>query len=158
MKFFEGLLSYEIVLLVMGVILFLFMLVIMVVFVVKQRPIRSLVVFFLLPVVMIGFPSIEKIKFGNVIDIIKDKSDVLAQNPQNKEVRSVLEAELAKIDEKRISRQQTEMIIAKANIAIATSYDASGNRAEAIRRTDKALKIKPELESAKRLKDTLGEQ
>jgi hypothetical protein len=95
MKFLEGLYSYEVMLLVLGALLFVVTLFAFVVFVMRGRPFARLLWFFLLAIIMIGYPSIRSIEFSNgVIKIEKDTHD-LQQDPTNKTVRDALAGEVA---------------------------------------------------------------
>jgi len=65
---FEGLYSYEIVMLVLGAVLFVVLLGLLVYNVIKQRKYGGLLVFFLATIPMIGYPSVQSIKFGKGLD------------------------------------------------------------------------------------------
>jgi len=80
---FDGLHLYEIVLLVLGALFFLLLVVTLIVFVIKNRSIKPLLFFFLISVLMMGFPAVSKVKFdkdGVEIDKITRE---LADNPSN---------------------------------------------------------------------------
>src|SRR5437870_13652772 len=87
----EGLQFYEVVLLGLGVVFFFVLVVILVVLVSQNRNIKPLFLFFVVPVLMIGFPAISKIKFDqNGLELDKT-TRALIQNPSNVAIKAKLE-------------------------------------------------------------------
>lgn len=66
MSFFEritdGLRLYEVVLLMMGSIMFLVLVVMLVIYASQRRPLKPLLIFFAVPVLMLVWPSVQKLK------------------------------------------------------------------------------------------------
>ncbi len=94
MNVFDGLHLYEIVLLVLGVILFLVLLVALIIFLIQGRSIKSLLLFFVVSVLMIGFPSVTKFKFdkdGVEIDKLAARAEAVLGTP-NKAVGTLNQA------------------------------------------------------------------
>jgi hypothetical protein len=91
MSFFEkitdGLRLYEVILLMMGVIFFLALVIIFIVYAAQQRPLKPLFMFFAVPVLMLVWPSIAKIKIDGEGADIQTKIAAVEQNPteENKE-------------------------------------------------------------------------
>lgn len=87
MKLFQGLHPYESVLLVLGTVLFAVLAFALVWYIVKEKKITALLPFFLLPVIMIGYPSIESISYDKgkltfdkiLAEVEKNPSDVSAR-------------------------------------------------------------------------------
>src|ERR1700739_2443621 len=97
MNLFDGLYPYEIVLLLLGVILFFVLVVILNVLVRQGRSIAPLLLFFIVPVLMIGFPAISKVKFDrNGVEIDKAAA-ALARNPSDGSAKTKLERLVAEI-------------------------------------------------------------
>lgn len=82
----------EIVLMIMGVIIFLVLIFLLIWSVIKKRDIKFLLPFFLIPIIMVGFPSIKSIKWGNgQLEIVKLTAK-LSENPHDPEVRDNLDS------------------------------------------------------------------
>src|SRR5204863_2075223 len=89
---FEGLEGYEVVMLVLGALTFVLLMALTVFLTLRKRSIKQLVMLFPMPIIMMGFPGISKIKFeGNLIDI-ETKTKAVEKNPNDTKAR----AELAK--------------------------------------------------------------
>ena len=90
MRFFDGLYSYEIVLLALGTLMFLVLLFAFVYSLVKKQALGRLFGFFLFPILMIGFPVVSSIKLmNNLIEITKATRE-LEQQPTDKSAREDL--------------------------------------------------------------------
>ena len=57
---FDGLHSYEVVLMVLGIVMFVMLAAVMFLYVYRERKLTALLPFFMLPVVMIGFPASKR--------------------------------------------------------------------------------------------------
>jgi hypothetical protein len=125
MHLFEGLLSYEIVLLVLGVLLFLALLFLLIFCVITKRSYVGIVPLFLVCIIMLGFPSIQKIKFDNGVLEIEKLTKKVEQNPTNVEAKRELEAKLQKIEGKEISNPSTLRILEKAYTVVGDSPKAN---------------------------------
>ena len=137
MKFFDGLYSYEIVLLVLGALLFVVVLFAFVVLVMRGRPFAKLLGFFVIPIVMIGFPSIKFIEFSKgVIKVEKDTHD-LQHDPTNKTLRDALANEVASLSPRPSTDPKVITTIARAQIAL-------GRNEEARATVNKALQLAPQ--------------
>ena len=79
MSIFQGLYGYEQVMLGLGILLFLVLLFILLRCVVKDKPWGKVAGFFLLPILMIGFPSIQKLSYGlsPLVDVIEVTKKVI---------------------------------------------------------------------------------
>jgi len=65
LKTIDGLYFHELVLLVLGILLFIAILVLLIIFAIQKRPLKELVIFLFVSVIMIGYPSIQKIVYDN---------------------------------------------------------------------------------------------
>jgi hypothetical protein len=84
MAIFEGLFPFEIVLLVLGVVLFLVLLALLVFSVISKQNIKVYALLLPIPIVMIGWPGIQKIKIDrDGIEIDRLVSE-LRNEPNNK--------------------------------------------------------------------------
>jgi len=145
MRFFEGLYSYEIVLLALGTLMFLMLLFAFVYSLIKKQALGRLFGFFLFPIVMIGFPVVSSIKLmNNLIEITKATRE-LEQRPTDKSAREDLVTAVQSVAARPLSNPETLTTIAHAQVAL-------GNDAGALTNLDKALRKDPNLLEATQLK------
>lgn len=125
MHLFEGLLSYEIVLLALGMLLFLVLLFLLIFCVITKRSYVGILPLFLVCIIMLGFPSIQKIKFDNGVLEIEKLTKKVEQNPRNIEAKRELETKLKQIEGKEISTPSTLRILEKAYTVVGDSPKAT---------------------------------
>ncbi len=140
MKLFEGLLGYEALLMALGALLFIVLVGIMLFYVVKERPIKPLLAFFALPVLMIGFPGIEKVKFGDSVELVTKSLEVLEANPDDTEARAALQSEIQAIEGRVLTAQTKRLVLeAKAVLQKPSESKTPGTLKPAVT----PLKVKP---------------
>jgi hypothetical protein len=148
MKIFEGLYLHEIVLLLLGVIMFCVLVVLLIVFVIQRRGIKPLLLFFVIPILMIGFPAISKVKFDKDGVEIDKATEAAAEDPSSAAVRAKLE-NLVEQTKPRLAQSPEGLVkIARAEAVL-------GDQNKALRTLDQALNRDPKLETAKDLKTKL---
>jgi hypothetical protein len=135
MNISEGLKSYEIVLLIMGVLLFLTLLFVLICLILQKRAYKGLLLFFVFPIVMVGFPGIQKIKFDNGVIEVETLTATVEQDPTNVEAKNQLEVQLKAIGNRSVSKPSTLKIMEKA-------YMAVGDTPKAIIYRDRLLPVK----------------
>ena len=137
MNLFEGLKSYEVVLMVCGIALFAVSLGSLIFYVAKQRGIGSLGLFFAISIVMIGYPSIKKIQYGEgTIEMIDEATEELAEDPQSESAREELRGSLQNLEGRRITNPTTLLTVAKGQAAV-------GDTTKAVEYATRALKVNP---------------
>ncbi len=141
MNLFDGLYAYEVVLLILGVLLFVVALALLILQVVRGKPYGTLVAFFALPIVMIGYPSIQKITFQDGAVTIDKTTAQLQEAPTDAALRSNLETQVAKLASRPTNDPAALTSIAKAQFAL-------GHSAEAQTNVQKALQASPTLPEA----------
>jgi hypothetical protein len=114
MSVFEGLIFYEIVLLVLGILFFITLLFVLIFFVVKNRPIKVIIPLFFISIIMMGFSGIKKVSFNNIVLEIEKLTAETKDNPSDDAIKQKLENKLAAIDTKRIKKPETVMKLEKA--------------------------------------------
>jgi tetratricopeptide (TPR) repeat protein len=136
-ELFEGLRAHEILLMVFGSLLFLVLLFILVFYVVKNRPLKGVLVFFLLPVIMIGFSSFKKIEFLGMVAELKDKVEEIdsKEKPSEQDIIE-MKKDLAKIGDRRLSNPESLTSISKASALI-------GDTLKAINYAEQTIEIAP---------------
>jgi hypothetical protein len=119
---FEGLYSYEIVLLVLGVMLFLTLLVALVRNVFKDKPYAALVPAFFIPIVMIGYPSVQSIKYQNGLIEIEKATEAVQNEPSNPQAQAQLrelQAKVNKIAPRAMADPRANEILTRAHLVLA---------------------------------------
>src|SRR2546423_12406634 len=90
MKIFDGLHLYEVILAILGVLLFIVLVIILIANVVRNHSIKPLLLFFIIPILMIGFPAWSKIKWNKDGFELDKTTQELAKNPSNPELETKL--------------------------------------------------------------------
>jgi hypothetical protein len=148
MSLIDGLYTYEVVLLVCGVILFAALIIVLLRQVFTNRPYNGLLLFFVLPIAMIGFPAITKLQISNGMIEIDKQTQALLNKPQDASTRTALQTEVAKIAGRPIVDPDTLTTLAKAQFALAQDQEAEAN-------VTKALSTNPNLAAATELKNKI---
>src|ERR1043166_8884771 len=133
MNLFDGLHLYEVVLLILGAILFIALLVILIVFVVNNRSLKPLLLFFAVSIVMMGFPAIGKIKFDKDGVEIDKATKELAENPSNGALKTNLENLIQETKPRLNESKDGPVKIARAEAVL-------GDREKALQTLNQALK------------------
>ena len=141
----DGMYLYEVVLLMCGALLFLVLLIAFLRLVFTNRPYLKLLPFFLLPVAMMGFPSISSIKVNDGVVEIEKKVHQLQERPDDKELRASLQADVSNVSARPFKNPKTLTTIAQAQFALGQDKTAEAT-------LDQALKVAPTLAPATDLK------
>ncbi len=130
-ELFDGLLLYEITLLILGVILFLILSIGLLYYIIKKEQLAKLLFFFFIPIVMIGYPSITQITISNdKIELSKLQKQVI-EDPED----SVAVQKMEQLTEKLEKRASTTDDL----VQVSTSNLILGNNERAAELADKAL-------------------
>jgi len=142
---FKDLLIYEIVLLGLGVLLFMVLIAALIYFISKDKKIAGLLWFFPLPIIMIGYPSIQGIEIArDRIKIAKNTETIIA-NPEDSVVLRETAIAVEKI-EKRAKTTEDFVILSKTNLVL-------GNSDKAFKYAELALQKEPNHKIANDLKN-----
>jgi tetratricopeptide (TPR) repeat protein len=144
MDLFKGLYGYECVMMILGIILFLVLVFVFVFLVIKNRDFKLTLAFFIIPIIMIGYPSIQKIKYDNgAVEIdqaansMNDTSKFSVANKPISRQDSVALTEQIKNIEGRASADPKVLVnIGKIQLKL-------GHINKATEATEKAIKIEP---------------
>jgi Tetratricopeptide repeat len=145
---FDGLHSYEIVLMVLGIVMFVLLAAVLVLYVYQRRTPTTLLLFFMFPVVMIGFPAFQKISFANDVVSVEKAAEKLAENPADAKARTQLVETVKQVEQRPTSDP-------RVNLTLARAYKALGQRDRALDRVNSALPANPHLPEATRLREEL---
>lgn len=133
----EGLRVHEIIMMILGILLFLILLYGLVYSLRNSLPIKSLLLFFLIPIVMIGFSGIQKISFmGTLIDM-KTTLAKVEEEFNNAEAREELEAQLLQLERAENLKPVTLATIARGMAAKGDTASAMIYLAEAFEKWKK---------------------
>jgi len=94
MGLFDGLYSYEVILLVLGAFFFVVLVVLLAVLVAKGRPYGKMAGFFVFPLIMMGFPGLKSVEFKDGVVSIERLTRDLQQNPTDGAKRAELKQKL----------------------------------------------------------------
>jgi hypothetical protein len=145
MPLFDGLTLSEMVLLLAGCILFVALLIAFLWNTMHKQAVKGLLFFFALPIVMIGFPTIQSIKIGAEGVEIDNQTTALQDNPQDEASRNALASKLNDFKNRTFKNPQAVATIARAEFALGQDADAKQNM-------QKALSADPDLKTAQDLK------
>lgn len=151
MNLLEGLLLHEIVFLFLGILLFLVLLFVLVYFVINKRALKRLPLFFMIPIIMIGWPSIEKIKFSGSLGSLEMALKSLQADPSDPAALAAVQEGISEIESRPVFKSSTERILSNAQVAIGDTVKAidyldrtltaqPGNTAAAVRKATLVLK------------------
>ncbi len=145
MAFVDGMYSYEIILLVGGVLLFLVLLAALLRKVFSNEPFSALLPFFGVAVLMIGFPAWSSVKVSDGVVEIDKKTHDLQEHPEDVALRSSLQSDVSKLSARPFNNPRIVTTLAQAQFALGQEEQAKQN-------LDKALAVDPALKPAQELK------
>jgi tetratricopeptide (TPR) repeat protein len=148
----QGLYLYEVILMIAGGILFLALVFLLIWNSIKGKSITSLLPFFLIPIIMIGWSTIKSISYSNGTVEIQKTADSLAKAPADTSLQIKLEKSVAAFDTTRAANDPVALN------AISNAYYALGKYEDATRYNQMALAINPNLQQAVTLKTHIEKQ
>jgi hypothetical protein len=110
----DGLFLYEITLLILGALLFLVLIVLLTVKVATRQPIKVLIPFFIIPILMIGFPGIEQFNFMNGMAELKTKIKRAIEEPDNTELLAEINEDLSALSRRPVSAPDNLIVLGEA--------------------------------------------
>jgi len=148
MPSFEGLYLYEVVLLICGVIMFLGLLAALLWKVFSNREYKGLLAFFVLPIAMIGYPSISSLQVKSGVADIEIQTTALQNQPQDQQTRATLQSQVSKIESRPFKDPTILANLARAQFALGDESKAESN-------LNTALAAAPSLAPAVELKNKI---
>jgi hypothetical protein len=121
MNLFAGLYNFEVLLLLLGVVLFVALLLALLRNVFKDKPYAALLPAFFIPIVMIGYPSIESIQYQNGVVEIQKAADQLQADPSNPQAQAQfqdLEAKVDKIAPRALNDPNASRVLDQARLVL----------------------------------------
>ena len=160
MRLFDGLYLYEIVMLCLGIFLFVVLVLALIYQLMHRRNLAGLLAFFVLSIVMIGYPSIKSVqvqKDGVTID--KTTRD-LQSDPTNPQTRAALEKEVKQISNRPVSDPATLTRIANAQFTLGNEKEAEEKAQIALERdphSAEALEVQNKINTLHKLDSAMAE-
>jgi len=114
----ENLYLYEKVLLFLGIFLFLILSGGLVYYIVKKQEIKKLFLFFILPIIMIAYPSIQEIIIQDGIVNIKKYKEQVQNNPNSEEAKQDLEKAILELEPRAESNEKIAQEVSEAYILL----------------------------------------
>lgn len=142
---FDGLYLFEWVLMVLGVILFVVLVFAFVYQLLHKQSVGVLLAFFMVPIAMIGYPSLQSIQINDQMVSIQKKTDAVLSNPADTAARNELQQQVDTLRSRPFSNAAALTSLSKADFAL-------GNDQVAKSTLEKALQKDPQLPAAKQLR------
>ncbi len=121
----ENLEPWEILLMILGTVLFIVLIYILLHRVKNKEDIKSLFFYFIFPIVMIGYPSIVSIKVSQELVEITNTTRELEQEPNNENARKKLRKDLSRINFSRIEKNPKALYDVAKGEKMLKDYDNS---------------------------------
>ncbi|PPL00687.1 hypothetical protein [Parapedobacter indicus] len=120
----DGLHMHEVLLFVLGSLFFLVLLFLMVLYAWRKEKLNVLLLFFMIPIVMIGWPSIARIQINEAGIALENTLRTYESDPQDPETRKALQAQVKELEDKGVKNPKTLINMAKANYMLGNDRDA----------------------------------
>jgi len=140
----DGLFLYELVMLVLGALLFLSLLLMLIL---GKSPSKA-ILYYGIAVVMMGFPGIKSIQITEGMITINRDEETLQKDPTDKTARSDLQANVLRYQGRSFKDPNHLITVARGQIAMGDNTAAEAN-------VTKALQLSPKFASAETLKARL---
>ncbi len=122
----DGLKLYEVIVLLFGSLFFIVLLVLLIVFVIQKRGLKQLLIFFGLSILMLVWPSLQKIKIDKLGVELDTKSQELANNPTPEKAKEV-EMIVDKLKDRGVENSEVRKNIAIAEFLIGKPEDSKAS-------------------------------
>jgi len=121
----DGLYLGEVVLLALGIVLFAVLIFAFVYQLRHQRSLKSLIAFFLVSIVMIGYPSIKSIEYKDGAVTLEKMTQELTENPTDVKLREALDAKVKDVAP-RVANSPTDAVkLARAQFDLGREDEAA---------------------------------
>ncbi|MEC3881881.1 EGFR-like transmembrane domain-containing protein [Parapedobacter sp. 10938] len=113
-KLTDGLQLHEVAMFVLGGLLFMVLLFLIVLFALRKRQLKPLLLFFIIPIVMLGWPSIAKIQLNQEGLMLVNNLKELEKYPDNETLQNKVEQSIQVLEEKNVNAPDKLADIARA--------------------------------------------
>lgn len=114
----DGLQLHEVAMLILGALLFIVLLFLIMLFALRKRQLKPLLLFFIIPIVMLGWPSIAKIQVNSEGLALVNNLKELEENPGDKALQRKVEQRIQVLEEKNVNAPDMLANIAKAKFLL----------------------------------------
>lgn len=114
----EGLHLYELILLILGILLFILAAVLLVIQVLRHRDAKVLIPLFAIAVLMIGFPGIRSISFGDMKAELKTLALRLEANPGDSVARRKAATIIARMEARPVNSDDTRLLLDRVRLIL----------------------------------------
>jgi tetratricopeptide (TPR) repeat protein len=121
----DGLYLGEVVLLVLGVVLFLVLVFAFVYQLLRQRSLKPLLLFFLVPVLMIGYPTIKSVQYKDGALTLDKLTRELAENPTDDKLREALDKKVKDVAPRVANSPKDAVKLAQAQFDLGREDEAA---------------------------------
>ncbi len=144
----DGLYGYEVVMLVLGALFFVLLAALLAVQIVRGKPYGSLLAFFLVPIIMMGYTRVKSVQYKDGVLSMELATEQLQANPTDPALRSALEQQVARWGSRPTSDPLGLTRIAKAQFAL-------GNQDAAEATLARVLQVSPGFPQARQLEQRI---
>lgn len=120
----DGLQLHEVAMFILGVLLFVVLLFLIVLFALRKRQLKPLLLFFIIPIVMLGWPSIAKIQLNKEGLILVNTLKELERNPDDIALQKKVEQSIQVLEEKNVNAPDLLADIANAKYLLGNDQAA----------------------------------
>ncbi len=113
-KLTDGLQLHEVAMFMLGGLLFIVLLFLIVLFALRKRQLKPLLLFFIIPIIMLGWPSIAKIQLNNEGLTLVNNLKELEKSPGDVALQSKVEQSVQALEEKNVNAPDKLATIARA--------------------------------------------
>jgi len=118
MTLIDGLHLYEVILLILGVLLFVLAAVLLVTQVLRHRDAKVLIPLFAIAAAMIGFPGTKSLSFGEMKAELKTLSARLEADPGDSLARAEAGNILARMEKQPVAREDTRLLMERVRLVL----------------------------------------
>ena len=137
-RLLDGLLLHDILLMVLGAMLFLVLLGGLVIRLVRNQPVnRGMQWFFVLPALMIAYPGTQRLAFSKGLIELEKRTETVIQNPGDTTQLQALEEQLLVVEKRPLRSIEALEITAKAHYLNGNLDEAASRAGEIMRREPK---------------------
>ena len=152
MKMFEGVLLYELMLMILGLAVGIMLMVAFVNGVMKNKTNLKLLYGFIIPLIFIGYPSIQKMQFSKDMISIEKTTKELEKNPTDTAAQKALMEKIQIVSNDRTGSSSEALThVAEAQLALG-QYDSAEvtiKKAIEVQKTPEAVKVQQEIQQKK---------
>jgi hypothetical protein len=123
----SGLNIVEEIMLILGVLFFVCLAVVLILKLVKNQPLPSLTTYFIISIVMMGWPTIQKISYDGKVTSIEKATRQVMNNPDDQAAREVIVRNISRIESRATTDPKALSIIENARLIMKNVPEIKAN-------------------------------